>query len=58
MNHIFSLFLAYACCRARTAECLSCISGQTIPEYCRENPGTVGCQGMSTSSNRINCYRI
>ena len=42
-DHYFS---AYACCRARTAECLSCIKGQSISEYCRDNPGTVGCPGI------------
>merc|ERR1719188_2264495 len=33
----------HACCRAMTAECLSCSAGQTEEEYCAENPSTEGC---------------
>ena len=33
------------CCRARTAECMSCIAGQSEQEYCRDNPRTLGCPG-------------
>ena len=34
------------CCRALTAECLSCTSGMSISEYCASNLETVGCEGM------------
>ena len=32
-----------ACCRARTAQCLSCVTGLSIFQYCHQNPDTVGC---------------
>lgn len=31
------------CCRALTAECLSCADGVSIDEYCADSPETVGC---------------
>jgi len=31
------------CCLALTAECLACAVGQTVSQYCAENPGTSGC---------------
>ena len=40
------MIIAPACCRAYTAECLSCQVGQTVEEYCQYNPQTVGCKGM------------
>jgi len=34
-----------ACCRALTAECMSCSQGLTVEEYCEKNKGTkvIGC---------------
>ena len=34
-----------ACCRALSADCLSCAEGITIDEYCANAPDTVGCPG-------------
>ena len=34
-----------ACCRALTAECLSCAAEMSISEYCAINIDTVGCEG-------------
>ena len=34
-----------ACCRALSADCLSCAEGITIDEYCANSPDTVGCPG-------------
>ena len=34
-----------ACCRAFSADCLSCAEGITIDEYCSNAPDTVGCPG-------------
>lgn len=31
------------CCRAMTADCMSCSLGVTVEEYCGSNPDTVGC---------------
>ena len=31
------------CCEALTANCLSCQSGQTVGEYCKNKPSTAGC---------------
>jgi len=31
------------CCRAMTAECLSCVEGMGEDEYCAKNPQTIGC---------------
>jgi len=31
------------CCEALTAQCLACSTGQTIQEYCRLYPETLGC---------------
>ena len=39
------IYTAPTCCRANSAECLSCQFGQTIEEYCQNNPRTVGCPG-------------
>lgn len=33
-----------ACCRAMTPSCLACTKGQTVAEYCRDNPSTPGCE--------------
>jgi hypothetical protein len=35
------------CCKAMTAECLSCESGVSVDEYCHKNPGTVGCPTLT-----------
>merc|ERR1719223_1264281 len=32
------------CCRAMTAECLSCAAGVSEAEYCAANPRTYGCE--------------
>lgn len=32
------------CCKAYNAECLSCVAGQTVADYCKENPQIVGCE--------------
>ena len=34
-----------ACCRALTAECMSCAAGMSISEYCEINIDAVGCEG-------------
>ena len=34
-----------ACCRAFSADCLSCAEGITIDEYCAKEPDTIGCPG-------------
>jgi hypothetical protein len=36
------------CCRAMTAQCLSCSAGVSIDEYCKENPRTAGCKTAAT----------
>ena len=41
------------CCRARTAECLACTSGQNVQQYCQSNPQTVGCQGTVANTVTI-----
>jgi hypothetical protein len=33
------------CCKALTAECLSCQEDTSLDEYCEENPHTTGCEG-------------
>merc|ERR1712224_955655 len=32
------------CCRAYTAECMSCSEGVTVEEYCRTNPYSADCE--------------
>ena len=44
-NKVDHMFIAPTCCREYSAECLSCQFGQTIEEYCQNNPRTVGCPG-------------
>eukprot|EP00947_MAST-08B_sp_MAST-8B-sp1_P004937 g4937.t1 len=34
---------ARICCKAMTAQCLSCAAGLTEDEYCAKNPATAGC---------------
>ena len=34
---------APGCCKALTAECLACVAGETVEEYCKANPETIGC---------------
>jgi len=36
------------CCKAMTAQCLSCAAGVSIDEYCKENPRTAGCKTTTT----------
>ena len=31
------------CCRAFSAECMSCVEGITEEEYCAKNPTVTGC---------------
>jgi len=45
------------CCKAMTAQCLSCFAGKSIEEFCQRNPNTMGCpepedsfQGISYDS--------
>lgn len=38
-----------ACCKALTAECLSCSEGVSVEEYCKENPTTAGCKTADDS---------
>ena len=33
-----------ACCEALTAACLACAAGQSVEEYCRNHPRTLGCE--------------
>jgi len=41
-----------ACCRAGTAECLSCVAGMEIEEYCKQNPNTRGCGGAKKTPDQ------
>merc|ERR1712176_1161127 len=34
------------CCKAMIASCLACGKKQTVRQYCRENPKTVGCKPL------------
>jgi len=36
------------CCKAMTAQCLSCAAGVSVDEYCKENPHTAGCKTITT----------
>ena len=41
---IFYILLGFAiCCRAMIAQCLACTESQTVDEYCKIYPDTVGC---------------
>ena len=37
---------AEPCCRADTAECLACVAGLEVTEYCSRIPTTIGCDGL------------
>merc|ERR1719316_2554834 len=37
------------CCRAMSAKCLACSAGQSVEEYCSENPSTAGCADVVPS---------
>ena len=39
------IFVVPVCCKALTAQCLACAARQTVDEYCRASPDTVGCPG-------------
>merc|ERR1712176_1269170 len=43
------------CCRAMTAQCLSCAAGQTEAEYCKLNPQTVGCPRKCCKALTLQC---
>eukprot|EP00928_Gymnodinium_smaydae_P007116 TRINITY_DN12564_c0_g1_i12.p1 TRINITY_DN12564_c0_g1~~TRINITY_DN12564_c0_g1_i12.p1 ORF type:complete len:291 (-),score=81.49 TRINITY_DN12564_c0_g1_i12:64-936(-) len=34
------------CCEEMTAECLACKAGKDVRKYCRQNPGTDGCDAI------------
>jgi len=38
---------AVACCMAMTAECLACVEGMTVEEYCAEEPNMMGCEDVN-----------
>lgn len=50
------------CCQATTAECLSCVRGISIKQYCEEgnNSGTAGCEEKATDANsdRLCCSAL
>merc|ERR1739845_318931 len=37
------------------AQCLSCAAGQTLEEYCKENPLTVGCPEPTVNPPKLCC---
>ena len=39
------------CCKAMTAQCLSCAAGKTLEEYCSKHPSIMGCPTLSTCSS-------
>ena len=39
------------CCKAWKAECLACVAGVDVEDYCMDNPTTAGCEGMFTIIN-------
>jgi hypothetical protein len=39
------------CCRAQTAECLSCAAGQSIAEFCATQPVSQGLLGRALLSD-------
>ena len=42
------------CCEAITATCLACSADQTVEEYCRDHPDTVGCSDLDHEVNECN----
>ena len=42
-----------ACCRALTADCLSCTEGISVEEYCLRMPDTAGCPGNNVFSSCV-----
>merc|ERR1712196_47527 len=45
----------FPCCRAFTAECLSCAAGLSEEEYCKKNPSTGGCEKYTTPPDNNCC---
>merc|ERR1719495_2529327 len=45
-----------ACCKALTAQCMSCTKGMSLDAYCAENPATYGCPraGGMMNDNSMN----
>jgi len=44
------------CCKAMTAQCLSCLSGESIEEFCQRKPHTMGCPEPEDSFQGISYY--
>ena len=45
------------CCRAFTAECMSCSKGVSVQQYCKEFPSTSGCEKyLKQDDNTINNF--
>ena len=43
-EYAFYISLGFAiCCRAMIAQCLACTESQTVDDYCKTYPDTVGC---------------
>ncbi len=43
------------CCRAMTAQCLSCVADQSVEEYCEDHPITIGCPEIAPIEAPYNC---
>merc|ERR1719336_908639 len=43
------------CCKAMTADCMSCAKGQTKEEYCKENPRMQGCPRVCCKAMTADC---
>jgi len=41
------------CCMAMTASCLSCSAGQSVEDYCKGNPDTVGCEEIEDKDTSL-----
>ena len=40
-----------ACCEAANAECLACSEGESVEDYCTDNPKVVGCEDYNTEDD-------
>jgi len=46
---------AKICCKAMTAECLSCSAGSSVEEFCSANPTTSGCPKICCQAMTAQC---
>merc|ERR1740129_1963657 len=46
---------AEPCCLGLTAECLACSAGQSVEEYCEENPVAAGCEQPCCKAMTAEC---